>query len=110
EITTDTRALESTWGMRITGYQTTDGIFHRYRGRVRLAGPDTLVFDHGGSTAWSEQENEGGDSFRLPRDQVPSLLYQSADTGKSGVVLLGVLTAGLIGLFILVAIALSHLE
>ena len=110
EITRDVRALESPSGMAITGYQTSDGIFHRYRGWARLVGPDTLVFDHHGSAAWSEQESEGHDSFRLPRDQVPSLLYRSGDTGKSGVVLLGVLTVGLLGLFILVAIAFANWE
>lgn len=108
EITRDTRALESPWGMRITGYQTSDGVFHRYRGRVRLAGPDTLVFDHGGSAAWSEQASERRDSFRLPRDQVPSLLYRSADGGKSGLIVLGLLTTGLLAFIILVAITFSE--
>jgi len=110
EITSDVRALQTPSGMAIIGYQTADGIFHRYRGWVRLVGPDTLLFDHRGSAAWSEQESEGRDSFRLARDQVPSLLYRSGDTGKSGVVLLGVLTAGLLALFVLAAIAFANWE
>lgn len=106
EITTETRWLERPGGMSITGYQTRDGAFHRYRGWVSLSG-DSLVFRPNRTTEWFHDRT---DSLRLARDQVPSLLYRSVDTGKSSIILLGVLTAGILAFVVLVAIALSDWE
>jgi len=108
EITSETRSLERPGGMSITGYQTRDGVFHTFNGWVSLsASPDTLLFRRHRSTEWFA---EPGDTFRLARADVPSLLYRSADSGKSGVVLLGVLTAAILALVTLAAIAFAHWE
>ncbi len=92
-------ALQGAEGQQITGFITSDGEYHRFRGRVKLEG-DSLVF-RGRSS-----ENEFREpTHRLGVDDVTTLFSKDFDSGRTMLGSFGVLgvLALLGGLALLVA-------
>lgn len=106
--------LEKSGGMRIVGYSTPDGVFHGFKGTIRLVGADSLELrgrhtkKAPGAEPSGEPESDSTITLRVPKDEIQSILYRRADGSKSGMIVLAVLTAGIIAFTILVLVALAY--
>ncbi len=104
ELGTTGRADE---GQRVAGYTTIDGVYHRFKGRVRLYSPDTLEFstEH---WRWNRQESEPPKARLLvPRDSLQTLYMVHPSAIKTALAIIGV---GAATLAVLVGIAIATKE
>jgi len=85
-VTTEPEVIEEP-GARISGYVTSDGVSHEFKGRVRLEG-DEFLFQPAAEKRRGEPTDSQEPPFRLPRTQVVSFVEHEINVGKT--ILLGV--------------------
>jgi hypothetical protein len=69
-------------GARISGYVTSDGVSHRFKGWVRLEG-DEFVFQPAARKRSGQPTDTPEPPFRLPRTEVVSFIHEDVRVGRT---------------------------
>lgn len=107
--------LDHQAGLEIVAYTTPDGVFHGFHGKARWVSAAHESLELTGKrrahVEGAEPSGDGDDkhpvTIRLARAEVTSLLYKGPDSGKSGLLGLGILSTVLAGLVVLYVIAMT---